>query len=317
MMRKRFMLLACAVSLLVLGSNAYASPKPIDIIVKGNVLHSDAAPIVENGRVLVPVRVITEALDAGVVWDAKQQTVSVSKYTEKVNLTIGQKKAQVTGLLYDYEIPLDASVMLEDGRVYIPLRLLSQTFGYKVAWKDGAVSISSPLDEAQRSTLYQGDLLHARKLVMSMMWKQVYFTHKPLITTHAHEDYSSSFIFPEGKALKFYMIDSNETVSLVEVKDDFPVVTWQAHVDIDTAGDGITKLVANELFDQTGPKPSIGTKFAFYTHGMAGDSNDASSGSIDADGKITTLAYILKIGGEVTNAKGTVSLTLPHEVRDE
>ncbi|WP_219838188.1 copper amine oxidase N-terminal domain-containing protein [Paenibacillus sp. R14(2021)] len=313
-MKKRIWLIVCTAALLTFNSNAYAA-KPIAIHVKGKDIQSTAAPIIEKGRALVPLRVVAEALGVTVVWDAKQQTASISKYTKSVKLMLGQKEVLITDGLNEYTLPLETTLRLFNGKVYVPLRLLSEVFGYKVAMGKGVVSIASPLNDSQRSILDKGDLLSARKMVMNMVWNQVFYAHKPLQTTHAIENYSRTFIFPEGKALRFYMIDSDETVSLFELRDDYLVAIWQAHMDIYAGGDGVMKFAASTLFDETGPKPTIGSDFIFYSNGSSGDSSDESSGSIDANGQVTTLGYIHKVGGEVTNSDGTVSLTLPHETR--
>lgn len=317
-MKKLFLLLSCAVSLLALSSNRYASAaKPIGIVVNGNEIHSDISPIVIKGHVLVPVRIVTEALGASVTWDAKLQTASIKKWNETVRLRVGLKTAHVSLGNYDSDVPIEPPAKLIDGSVYMPLRVLSQQFGYNVAWNKSAVVVSSPLSDANRAVLYKGDLQSARKLVMKLVGSNIiYYAHKPLVTTHAYENYSTTFLFPKGKVLRFFMIDSDETVSLVEVKDDFLLVTWQAHVDIRTQGFGMTKLFANHLLDATGQMPSIGTIFAYHYYGYAGDSSDERSGSIDVDGQ-STENYVLKVGGEVTNMEGTILLTLPNEVRVE
>ena len=47
----------------------------VRVILNGRTLQFDVPPIMENDRTLVPLRVIFEALGAGVEWDGATQTV--------------------------------------------------------------------------------------------------------------------------------------------------------------------------------------------------------------------------------------------------
>lgn len=75
----------------VLVASAYALT-PIKIVFDGDELVSDVAPIIESGRILVPLRVISEKLGAEVIWDAKSNTVRI--LTAKTELP----GSQVAGL---------------------------------------------------------------------------------------------------------------------------------------------------------------------------------------------------------------------------
>lgn len=57
-------------------ASAYALA-PIRIVINNDELESDVAPVLENGRVLVPLRVIAEKFNAEVVWDAENNTVLI------------------------------------------------------------------------------------------------------------------------------------------------------------------------------------------------------------------------------------------------
>jgi hypothetical protein len=303
------------IGMITLGSTSYAA-EPITIMVNNKQIQSDVAPILEKGRVLVPLRVVAESLSATVAWDQKTKTATVSKWSERIKLTVGQKKAFIDGRLNSScEISLDVSVKIVNNRVYVPLRFFAQEFGYKVAWKYNAVSINSPLDNDQRTTLYKGNLIAAREIARAAVFG-AHYEHTPLMTSHHHEEYSDTYLFPEGEALRFYVIDSSETVSLYEFKDDFLVATWQAHID-EGNGDAIKLFMENTLKDKTGPTPKINKTFLYYRSGMSGDSSYESGGTIDLDGKITETGSKRTIGGEVTQSTGTMALSLPDEIRKE
>ena len=76
-MRKRIFLLVLALLLLgTLIASAQGS-SPVKIMLNGVELASDVAPIIVNGRVLVPVRVIAEKFGAKVEWDPESYTVHI------------------------------------------------------------------------------------------------------------------------------------------------------------------------------------------------------------------------------------------------
>jgi hypothetical protein len=95
----------------------------------------DSLPIIKNGRTLVPIRAIIEALAGTVGWDAttKKATVTLGKKT--IALWIGKSAATVNGV----STPIDstnAKVAPEiiSGRTMLPLRFVTENFGCSVVW---------------------------------------------------------------------------------------------------------------------------------------------------------------------------------------
>ena len=88
-------------------------------------------PVLRNGRTLVPLRGIFEALGAIVNWDENSQTVTVSREGIKIlTITIGCRTATKNGA----EIFLDVPAELINNRTMVPLRFVSETLGAKVDW---------------------------------------------------------------------------------------------------------------------------------------------------------------------------------------
>lgn len=85
-----------------------------------------------QGRVLVPIRAITEALGSRVEWDAQNQRVLVnSPYPEPGNDSPGIKL-----WIYNAEVKPDAPPLLSDGRVLVPLRWVAESLGITVNWDE-------------------------------------------------------------------------------------------------------------------------------------------------------------------------------------
>jgi len=94
----------------------------------------DTSPFIEENRVLVPIRAITEKFGAEVKYffSLEAKTVIISLTNIKAELAIDSKKAIVNGQSVD----LDVAPKIVNDRTYLPLRFISETFEKKVFWSD-------------------------------------------------------------------------------------------------------------------------------------------------------------------------------------
>lgn len=90
----------------------------------------DVAPIISEGRTLVPLRYIFEALGAEVKWDAATRTVTGSKGSNKIVLRIDSKEAVVNGETRELDVP----ATIVNGRTLVPARFISESLGAEVLW---------------------------------------------------------------------------------------------------------------------------------------------------------------------------------------
>ncbi len=114
-------------------NNAIVVLNQIPIYINGERLYfelSEVAPLIDNGRILVPVRKIFEQLGAEITWDNATRTITATKGKSTVQMKIGSKSAKANGK----NVTLDAPPRIEDGRTIVPLRFVSQAFGGKVEW---------------------------------------------------------------------------------------------------------------------------------------------------------------------------------------
>jgi tetratricopeptide (TPR) repeat protein len=119
------------VMLMLFSCVALAGPK---VVVNSKKV--DAESIMENGRILVPLRVIFEALEAEVNWIPEPQTIkAVSKHNAHLTLQIGNTKASLTREGETKEIILDVPPRIVNGRTLVPLRFVSESFNKDVRWE--------------------------------------------------------------------------------------------------------------------------------------------------------------------------------------
>ncbi|NLK37877.1 MAG: copper amine oxidase N-terminal domain-containing protein [Epulopiscium sp.] len=103
----------------------------IKVTVGGTAVVFDQEPIIKEGRTLVPLRAIFEALGATIEWNAETKTV-VAKDEKgvEITLTVGSKEMKVG----DKVVTLDAPAQIVKDRTLVPVRAIAEAFGAEVAW---------------------------------------------------------------------------------------------------------------------------------------------------------------------------------------
>lgn len=114
-----------------------SAASPIRIYMNGIKLAADQAPIEKQGRVLLPLRAIFEALDATVDWDAKTSMITAKKGSTTVTLKMGSKSATIN----NQKVTLDVPAQEVKGRTLVPVRFVSTALGADVEWKASTRSV--------------------------------------------------------------------------------------------------------------------------------------------------------------------------------
>jgi hypothetical protein len=103
----------------------------VSVKIDGQPLTVSAAPVIKDGRTLVPMRDIFEALGATLLWDdATKTAAAVSKDGGTVKVAIGDKNAYVNGAAVEVEAPPE----IIGGRAFVPLRFVAAACGARVSW---------------------------------------------------------------------------------------------------------------------------------------------------------------------------------------
>lgn len=104
----------------------------ISVTLNGDIISFDQPPVIENGRTLVPLRAIFEALEAQVEWDGGSKTITASKNGVNISLKIDNPDAVKNG----QTITLDVPAKIINGRTLVPVRFVSDCFGVGVSWDE-------------------------------------------------------------------------------------------------------------------------------------------------------------------------------------
>ncbi len=132
---------AAFVMTLVLALSVAACAQTVPKAEPGGGLYFDVLPRTMDGRVMVPLRAIFEWLGAKVEYQAGQITAyDAGGQTPRVVLRIGQAQAQLSGQPYQLDVP---PVVIE-GRTFVPLRFVAESFGVWVDAKGRTVTLQMP-----------------------------------------------------------------------------------------------------------------------------------------------------------------------------
>ncbi|MCL6605541.1 MAG: copper amine oxidase N-terminal domain-containing protein [Paenibacillus sp.] len=105
--------------------------KGVKLFVNGEESASAVAPILTTGTTLVPFRAISESLQAEVVWNQKERSVTVTRDGTTVKLFIDKKTAYVNGQPVTLQVP----AAIVKGNTVVPVRFVSEALKATVKWE--------------------------------------------------------------------------------------------------------------------------------------------------------------------------------------
>jgi len=122
-------------------SEADAQRRPITLELNGRSLVTEVSPLLSRGHVMVPARVIFEAMGGTVAWNPATRTLSASVSGKTVQLSAGKNTAKVNGLA----VSLAQPSRVVGGSLFVHARSIVEALGASADW-DAArrvLSISS------------------------------------------------------------------------------------------------------------------------------------------------------------------------------
>ena len=139
-MKKLFaLLLTFMIMLAATGGYCRAgSETEVSIYLEGEkIIFPDAQPIHTGTRVLVPVRGFFDRMGVTVDWIASKRMVIIKDDSREIMLEADNRAVLNNGAV-EY---LDCSVVIRNNRAFIPIRYISESFGYDVEWDGKTKSV--------------------------------------------------------------------------------------------------------------------------------------------------------------------------------
>ncbi len=134
-MKKLVSIFLAVMLCMAFSASALAAPT---VILDGQELTFDVPPIIEDGRTLVPLRAVFEAMGAEVSWDQETRTAIGVRGDTTVCLPIGSTEPTINGVVYELDVP----GKIVDGRTLAPLRFVGEAFGGEVGWNGATQTIT-------------------------------------------------------------------------------------------------------------------------------------------------------------------------------
>lgn len=110
----------------------------ITVLIDGAKVSSKQAPIMIQGRVMLPMRAIFESLGASVKWNQRTQTVTANRDGTTIVLQINNKTATING----QTVSLDVPAKNVKGNTMIPVRFASEALGEKIGWNSRTKTVT-------------------------------------------------------------------------------------------------------------------------------------------------------------------------------
>ena len=128
---KKIIPIILSLTVVMSGCTTLAEEK-IKVTLDGQAMDFDVAPIIQNDRVLVPMRAIFEELHCSVDYtdiDGKQ-IITAKNDGNTISLEIGSNEMTVN----DEKVSLDTVPVIIDDRTLVPLRAVSEALDCNVDW---------------------------------------------------------------------------------------------------------------------------------------------------------------------------------------
>jgi len=90
----------------------------------------DSPAKIISSRVMVPLRFISDAFGASIVWNQKTKMIVITRLSKTITMKLGENTATVDGK----QVNLDVAPTVIDGRTLVPIRAISDFFGATTGW---------------------------------------------------------------------------------------------------------------------------------------------------------------------------------------
>lgn len=118
---------------------AAVSDKGITVLLNGTELSTTVKSHADkNGRTLIELRSVAEALGAAIAWDADTQTVTLTSGAQTVAIRINQSSYHVNGSAKT----MDTAAVIESGHTMVPVRVIAEALGATVNYDSATRTVT-------------------------------------------------------------------------------------------------------------------------------------------------------------------------------
>jgi len=183
----------------------------ISVLINEKPLIFDVQPQLINGRTMVPMRKIFEALGAVVTWDDATQTVSAKKDDIIINMTIDSKVMFKNGTPKTLDVP----PTLINSRTLVPVRAIAESLNCDVQWIDATqtVKITTNSDAPITKPILSAAEISER-VSPSVFYIEVFNSNMTFLGSG-----SGFFVTNDGVAVTNYHVIKDSAVAAIQTHD--------------------------------------------------------------------------------------------------
>lgn len=192
--------------------------KDVNLIVGGNIatvnnksVTMEQAAYVNGGRTMVPFRFLGESLGANVTWDAVTKQARLSLSDVEVTVTVDSLNGLVNGEIVKMDVP----AVNKGGRLFIPLRFVSENLGALVSYDSETKEITIRYADDSNWKTYEAPNNLTYKYPST--WS---------IAPSKDDENTIEIISPNGSSLLTYYYDKKPGDLISELKDVYSESGW-------------------------------------------------------------------------------------------
>jgi hypothetical protein len=103
------------------------------LFINGSII-KNANVAMDNGRCLVPLRLISEKLGATVSWDSNTRKIAIQDGDRTISLETGSNILNINGKVTE----MDVTPQIINDFTYVPIRFIAESMGCSVEWSQGS-----------------------------------------------------------------------------------------------------------------------------------------------------------------------------------
>lgn len=229
------------------GSTSIAS-EDIKVMINNQKVYCPNPPVIVNGRTLLPLRTLVEAMGCKVIWVESGQYANIQNDSVLISIQIGNKlisRQKRVSSDKSSVIETDVPAQLINGSTYIPARAVAEAFDAVVGWDDNTNTVM---------IIYDTELKYAGNVSVST------FAGTGERQKHDSDSlYTMSFVSPESIDVasdgSIYVADSGKIRKITETKSE-TVEFEPSYITVDTLrcyGNDVY-ILTNEFQETDGTK---------------------------------------------------------------
>ena len=186
--------------------------------------NNSVVPVAEGGRTLVPVRFVTENMGMKVEWDNATKGITIVQNGHIIKMQLGSKSMSKDGIAFTTDIPPFA----KDGITYVPLRILSESFGKNVFFDRNLIVISEKTNvfDSKTDKILVDTLLQKYQTVRKLTVEEISTRDKSVVIINSLDSdgdvisQGSGFCIAEGVFVTNYHVVEGAARLQIETEDD-------------------------------------------------------------------------------------------------